>query len=140
MTENQKKSNVYLYQIRDVDKNVARLIEKIDYLRYQASGAGAIRYDKDHVQTSPEDMMCRTMAEAIDLENELYARYEKVMEMKAHTVQVISSWNNNGAKFIETYFLHHGSMSDVAKRIGCSDRHVYRIKLEALEEFSQYIV
>lgn len=139
MTSNQHKANNYLMQIRNASKELTELIFRIDYLRYKASGAGAIRYDKDHVQTSPEDVMCEAMAEAVDLENKLSNRHKQLKAMREHAEKIISLWNNNNAKCIEVYYLNHGSMIDVARQCRCTDRNAYLIKNNALEEFSKYI-
>lgn len=139
MTERQGRAERYLLQIRNTDKEINEMILRIDFLRYKASGAGAIRYDKDRVQTSPADMMCEAVTEAIALEGELYARHKQLMDMREHTEQVISLWNDNNAKFIDIYYLAHGSMTDVANRIGCSSRNAYFIKLKALEEFAKHL-
>ena len=130
MTNNQKKADRYLMQIRDASKELTELIFKIDFLRYKASGAGAIRYDKDRVQTSPEDMMCEAISEAVYLEGKLSDR---------HTEKIVALWNNNSARFIEIYYLNHGSMTEVADRIGCTSRSAYNIKFKALEDFAQYL-
>ena len=139
MTGNQRRAEKYLLDIRNMDKEIDNLICKIDYLRYKASGAGAIRYDKDHVQTSPEDMMCEAISEVIDVENRLYARHKELSDRIEHTKQIISLWNNNNARMIEIYYLNHGSMVDVARQCKCSDRNAYLIRDKALEEFSKHI-
>ena len=139
MTNNQHKADKYLMQIRNASKELTELIFQIDYLRYKASGAGAIRYDKDHVQTSPEDMMCEAISEAVDLEGELSTRHKQLQAMREHTEKTIALWNNNNAKFIEIYYLNHGSMTEAANRIGCTSRNIYNIKFRALEEFSKHI-
>ena len=139
MTDNQKKADRYLLQIRNAGKEIRELLDNIDFLRYKASGAGAIRYDKDHVQTSPEDMVCEAIAEAIDLEQMMSRRIKRLQDMREHAEQVIEFWNNNNARFIEIYYLNHGSMSDVSSRIGCSSRHAYRIRDNALEEFCKHL-
>lgn len=139
MTEAQQKAEKYLSEIRNAYKDLHEMILKIEYLRYKASGAGAIRYDKDRVQTSPEDMVCEAIAEAITIENKLYHRHEKLLKMREHTTKTIELWNDNNARFIDIYYLSRGSMGDVAEKIGCSSRNAYFIKLKALEEFSKYI-
>ena len=140
MTNEQRKANNYLLEIRNANKEVTEMILKIDYLRYKASGAGAIRYDKDHVQTSPEDMVCEAIAEAVTIENKLFAKHKRLSEMRTHTEQVIGMWNDDkNARFIDIYYLKHGSMVDAARQIGCSDRNVYFIRKKALEEFSKHI-
>lgn len=139
MNENQKRADKYLTQIRDASKELTELIFQIDYLRYKASGAGAIRYDKDRVQTSPEDMMCEAISEAVYLEGKLSNRHKQLKAMREHTEKVLALWSDNNAKFIEIYYLNHGSMTEAANRIGCSSRNIYNIKFKALDEFSKYV-
>lgn len=141
MTDNQRKSERYLMRIRNAEKEMKVIFEQIQYLRYKASGMGAIRYDKDHVQTSPEDMVCEAIAEAVTLENKLFGRNKQLHEAIEHTEEVLKLWNDDScAKTIEVYYLNHGSMGDVARAIKRSDRTAYRIKEEALERFAQHIV
>ena len=141
MTDNQQKADKYLMRLRNADRDTKNVLLQIEYLRYKASGMGAIRYDKDHVQTSPEDMVCEAIAEAVHLENKLFARAKELKQMLEITQQVIAMWNDDKyAKAIDTYYLNHGSMVDVARNCKCSDRNAYRVKLEALERFSQHIV
>ena len=139
MTEAQQNAEKYLLKIRNANSYMQEMIHKIEDLRYEASGAGAIRYDKDRVQTSSEDMVCEAIAEAITIENRLYHYHNKLLEMREHTHNVISLWNDNNARMIDIYYLNHGSMGDVAEHLGCSNRNVYFIKLKALDEFSKYI-
>lgn len=140
MTDNQQKADKYLMRLRNADKDTKNALLQIEYLRYKASGMGAIRYDKDHVQTSPEDMVCEAIAEAVHLENKLFARAKELQKMMELTHQVIELWNDKYARAIDTYYLNHGSMVDVARNCKCSDRNAYRVKLEALERFAQHIV
>ena len=139
MTDNQKKADRYLMQIRDASKELTELIFQIDYLRYKASGAGAIRYDKDRVQTSPEDMMCEAISEAVYLEGKLSNRHKQLKAMREHTEKVISLWSDRKSMLIEIYYLNHGSMTEVADKIGCTSRSAYNIKFKALEEFARYL-
>lgn len=138
MTENQRKADKYLQQVRNADREINEMILKIDYLRYKASGAGAIRYDKDRIMTSPEDMMCEAVTEAVALERELSSRHKELLRMREQTELIISTWNDNNGAFIDSYYLGRRSMVDTARYLGCSDRNCYFIKLKALEEFARY--
>lgn len=140
MTEGQRKADKYLMQIRNADREITDIILRIDYLRYKASGTGAIRYDKDNVQTSPEDMVCDALTEAVDLESRLSERNKELIRMRFNTETIIALWNDNKAKFISTYYLKRGSMMDAARVCKCSPRHIYRVKLEALTAFSTYCI
>lgn len=139
MKENQRKADKYLSQIRNASKELTELIIRIDFLRYRASGAGAIRYDKDRVQSSPGDMMCESISEAVFLEEKLSNRHKQLRTMKDHAEKTIALWNDNNARFIEIYYLNHGSMTEVADKLGCTSRSAYNIKFRALEEFSKYL-
>lgn len=140
MTDNQRKSDRYLMKIRNAEKDMRELLYQIEYLRYKASGMGAIRYDKDHVQTSPEDMVCEAIAEAVHLENKLFGMNKEIRKAVEHTQSILRIWNDDKyARAIEIYYLNHGSMGDIARSVKCSDRNVYRIKNEALERFAQHI-
>ena len=135
MTDNQREADCYLSQIRNADKEITDMILQIDYLRYKASGMGAIRYDKDHVQTSPEDIMCQALAEAADLERKLSDRHKRLIEMRDYVKDVVFLWNDKEARAIEIYYLNHGSMVDVARQIHCTDRNAYLVRQRALDRF-----
>ena len=98
---------------------------------------GAIRYDKDSVQTSPQDMMCEAITEVVCLEEKMTSRHRELMNARRRTEELLQLWGDNQAKFIDIYYLNDGKMSDVAEQIKCSCRTAYRIKLEALERFSK---
>ena len=139
MTPEQNRANEYLSQIRNADKELTEIFLKIEFLRYKASGSGSIRYDKEHVQTSPEDKLCDAVTEAVTLEKKLLAHHRKIQRMRTRTQEIIGLWNDNNAKFIDVYYLSRGSMTKAAELIGCSSRNVYFIKLRALTEFSKYL-
>lgn len=139
MTDNQRKADKYLQQVRNASQEINNMILQIDFLRYKASGSGAIRYDKDRVMTSPEDMVCEAITEAVALERKLSDRHKELLEMRQNTEQIIALWNDKKGIFIDSYYLSHRSMIDTARYIGCSDRNAYFLKLKALEEFSKHL-
>lgn len=139
MTEAQNRADKYLLQIRNMDRELEELLLKIEFLRYKASGAGAIRYDKDRVMTSPSDMMCEAVTEAVALERKLSERHKQLLAMRQHVEIIITAWNDKSGAFIESYYLSRRSMIDTAKYLGCSDRNVYFLKLKALDEFSKHL-
>lgn len=56
----------YLLEIRRAKHAMNSLMFRCEELRNQAAGVGAITYDKDKVQTSPENHMIR-IVESLDL-------------------------------------------------------------------------
>ena len=69
--QNRNKAELYLRKIRDNDRALKSKRDELDALRYKASGAGAIRYDKDHVQTSPQDYLSMAMDDIIKIEKQI---------------------------------------------------------------------
>ena len=60
--------------------------------------------------------------------------------MREHTEKVLALWSDNNAKFIEIYYLNHGSMTEAANKIGCSSRNIYNVKFKALDELADIAV
>ena len=140
MTDKQRKSDRYLLRIRNAEREMKELLYQIEFLRYKASGMGAIRYDKDHVQTSPEDMVCESIAEAVHLENKLFGRSKELRTAIEFTEKILKAWQDDKyARAIEIYYLNHGSMGDIARSVKCTDRNAYRIRNEALDRFADYL-
>ena len=71
ISDNQDKATKYLSKIRDVEKEIRGKRLELEALRYKATGAGAIRYDKDRVQTTPQDYMTMAINDAIELEHQI---------------------------------------------------------------------
>ena len=71
MTDNQARASSYLSSIRNIEKRLNNKRLELDALRYKASGAGAIRYDKDRVQTTPEDFLVKAMNDIIRIEKQI---------------------------------------------------------------------
>ena len=59
----------YLLQIRTLRRRCESLENQLQELRAQAEGVKAITYDKDRVQTSPENRMEILMLRIVDIEN-----------------------------------------------------------------------
>lgn len=64
------------HKVRDNRREVLALREKAEALRQSAMG-GAIRYDKDHVQTTPMNYQEQALVEAADME----AQADKLIEI-----------------------------------------------------------
>lgn len=139
MTDNQQKADKYLMKIRNASKEMRIMYEQILYLRYKASGMGAIRYDKDRVQTSPSDMVCEALAEAVDMERHLSDRHRELLQMRQQAEEITQLLSENERYFIRWYYLDRVSMTETADRLHMSSRNAYRVKASALIEFSKHL-
>lgn len=134
-----KKADRFLSQIRNADKEITDILNQINYLRYKASGATGIRYDKDHVQTSPSDMVCEALAEAVDMEQHLSDRNRELSQMRQQAENITELLSDNERYLIRWYYLDRISMTETADRLHMSSRNAYRVKASALIEFSKHL-
>ena len=140
MTEGQKKADNFLKAIKNEDQTIRDMINKLNYLKYKAAGGGAIRYDKDHVQTTPEDILSSSMAEAVDLERKIREKKYEIGARRIKANKILYSWEDTEglmlAYVLIIYYMENGTMRDVATRLDRSERQAYRMKLDALERFN----
>lgn len=122
--------------IRDAEKRIRTKKNEIEALRYKASGAGAIQYDKDHVQTSPEDFMTMVIADIIELEKQLEEEEISVEQMKSDAYSIVRKMDKPEYRIIITwYYLNGISMIETANRMNMSERAAYYLREDALEIF-----
>jgi hypothetical protein len=140
MTDNQTKANNYLCSIREVEKQIKSREDELEALRYKASGAGAIRYDKDQVQTSPDDYLSLAVMDIVEIEKQIKEDQESIERKKGEAYRITRSLPEpNHRAFIEWYYLNGISMIDTANRMNMSERNTYYLRDESLEAFGEKI-
>lgn len=125
--------------IHDAEKKINLLKLELEALRYKASGAGGIRYDKDRVQTSPNDYMTMAIADAIELEKHINDMEAEIEEKKGEAYAIVRQMKNPDQRaVIEWYYLNGLSMIDTANKLSISERTAYYLKEDALTEFTSH--
>ena len=125
-----------LEKIRAAEKSIASKRMEIEALLYKASGAGAIRYDKDRVQTSPQDFMTMAIADAIKLEKQIQKAEAKIEEMKCMAYSIVRQMDNVEQRtVIEWFYLNGLSMKETAMKLHMSERSAYYLKDDAIKVF-----
>ena len=138
MTENQNKADVYLRKIREIEKNLKNKRDELEALRYRASGAGAIQYDKDKVQTSPSDYLTMAIADIIEIEKQIEEDETSVEDMIGQAYAIVRQIElPEHRTIIEWFYLNGVSMNETAERMNMSERAAYYLKEDALESFGQ---
>lgn len=138
MTENQNKAESYLKKIRDVERNLISKRDELEALRYRASGAGAIRYDKDKVQTSPSDYLTMAIADIIEIEKQIEEDECSIEDMKGEAYAIVRQIElPEHRTIIEWFYLNGISMTETAERMNMSERSAYYMRDDALESFGQ---
>lgn len=126
----------YLQRPRKLELSIMRLSLQHDELQSCLLPA-AIRYDKDVVQSSPEDKLSDVAAAVLDLEGKIQQlRHQKarlIMEINA----AIDKLDDKDAIILTAYYIKRMTMSDVADIIDKSLQHTYRLRKKAVLHFSE---
>lgn len=137
---NRNRAEIYLKRIRDNDKTLKLQRDELDALRYKASGAGAIRYDKDHVQTSPQDFLSIAMDDIIRIEKQIDELESINDELKGEAYGMVRQLKETDQRTIlEWYYLNGITMLDTAQRMGIGERTAYYLREDALESFGEIL-
>lgn len=140
MTNNQQKASSYLTSIRDIEKRLHNKRLELEALRYKASGAGAIRYDKDRVQTTPDDYLAQAMADIIEIEKQIEKEENNIEKKKGKAYGVVRKMETAEQRvLIEWYYLNGLSMQETAIRMSIAERTTYYLRDDALEEFGKLL-
>lgn len=136
MTTNQTKATSYLIGIRSIEKRLHTKRLELEALRYKASGAGTIRYDKEQVQTSPGDYLAEAMADIIEIEKQIEKEERNVEKKKGKAYSIVRKIESPDQRIIiEWYYLNGLSMIDTAERLNMSERSAYYLREDALKSF-----
>lgn len=138
MTDNQKKAERYLRKIQNVERELNNKRDELEALRYKASGAGAIRYDKDQVQTSPQDYLAMAMSDIIEIEKQIEEDEASIEDMKGQAYAVVRKIKQPEQRtIIEWFYLNGVSMIKTAEYMSISERSAYYLRDDALEVFGK---
>lgn len=125
-----------LEKIRDAEKIINAKKQELDALRYRASGAGAIRYDKNRVQTSPQDYIAMAMDDIIKIEGQIEEERKATEKMRADAYKIVRKMENVDQRTVlEWFYLNGLSMANTALQMNMSERSAYYLKEEAVEVF-----
>lgn len=130
----------YLMQSRRIELRIKRLNLQIEELESCLLPQG-IRYDKDKVQTSPEDQLSRIAARILELEKRrdqlLRERALLLLEIQDMIDRIESELER---LILEAYYLSRVSMRDIAEMIPCSIQHAYRLRKRGLQHIMEEVV
>lgn len=131
----------FLYSVRDEQKEIEELNNRICELRMSFL-PGAIRYDKDRVQTSPSDSVTERMAELGDYEKTLSDKVRELTDKRNRAQKLIDSLDSSiERQVLGMYFLSIGRprMTDVAKWMQFSVSRTYDLYKMALKHLEEKI-
>lgn len=140
MTDNQERAINHLVAINEMNKANKSLKLEIDALRYQASGVGAIRYDKERVQSSPTNFMEIALADAVEKELELEEALAQVDTMKQEAYCIVRNMNNEDERtFVINHYLNDIPVQELIMMMHMSERKLYYLREDALENYGKIL-
>jgi predicted transcriptional regulator len=128
-----------IYEILGRPRLITGRIQRLTMQRDELESAalpGAIRYDRDTVQTSPEDRMADVLAKVADIDAEI----EQLRREKAKAVmrvsEMIEALEDEGQRqLMSALYIARMSMTEAAAYVNYSRRQAYRIRREAIERW-----
>ncbi len=113
-------------------QEIRRLEETIEELR-SCLLPGAIRYDRDSVQTSPSNQLEETVAKIDEMER----RLERLRQERAALIIEVNATIDKLEDPVERsvltfYYVNRYKPEEVAELIGYSERWMYKVKKEAV--------
>lgn len=99
----------------------------------------AIRYDKDKVQTSPEDQISRIVAQIHELERKMaevqYAKAKRIEEIDK-AIHSVESEEERTA--LTMRFINRRPVSEIAEAMGYAEPTIYKFMNQGAEHIKQY--
>lgn len=126
----------YMMQIRRIELRIKRLTLQIQELESCLLPQG-IRYDKDKVQTSPEDTLSRIASRIIVLEKLRDDLVHDRVELMLEITDALDQLDSEQEKVVlEAYFLSRMSMTEIADMISYSVRQTYNFRTRGLQKIA----
>lgn len=135
MTENQIKAKKYLNHIANLPREIESKILEIEVMKSKAEGLGAIRYDKERVQTSPSDTMSDTVIKMLEFIEKLDEDHQKLVLLRDRADTIMEFLKDEHRIVLDYYFFKGKNFYQIAKSMKYSYRTVKRRYYDGLEAF-----
>ena len=124
----------YLSQVMHIDQRINSKLEQVVKLRESATKATATLSDMLRPDSHSMQTMENTICKIVDLEREINADIDALVDLKAQARRVISQLRNPDQQLVlELRYLCYRSWTDIMNELGVSETSVYRIHGEALK-------
>ena len=139
MTENQIIAKQFLFKVAYLPMEIESLMLEIEVMRARAEGLGAIRYDKDRVQTSPQDTMSDAVIRLIEFVDGLEHKHVELVEQRMRADELMEFLDEEQKAVVDMYFFQHKSVYQIARIMHYSERTIKYRMSAALEIIGERI-
>lgn len=131
----------YLEQIEELDYKIRDKIQELKDAKALAGAAGAIRYDKDRVVSSPsKDPMADSVVRYVDLENKIRKEALRYLILKNTIINQIMQLND--ARYINMLverYVNYRTVGEIARRLHYSYDWTRHLMARAINEFKKIL-
>jgi DNA-directed RNA polymerase specialized sigma subunit len=133
------KPKEYLSQVRDTDLRISTKLEQLEQLRSYAEKTSSFASARKN--SNAGDRIGKTVAKIIDLENEINADIDRLVETARSVRKAISQVDNKKHQLLlELRYLNNKTWEEIAVTMHYSLRNVYCIHGHALQKLKDVIV
>ena len=126
----------YMMQVRRIELRIRRISLQIEELESSLLPQG-IRYDKDKVQTSPEDTLSKIAGKIMELDKERTQLSRERALLLMEIQDALDRLDNENEQIVlEAYYLSRMSMREIAEMISYSVRQVYTFRKRGIEKIA----
>lgn len=126
----------YFQKLKELEEETKEQRLELEALRYRASGAGAIRYDKEKVMTSAENHMEDAVADIIRVEKMHEATIKTYEDKKAEAYNIIKQIPNINQRTVLIWiYIQNETIRSTAKKMFKAERSIYTLRKEAFNSF-----
>lgn len=137
MTENQIRAKKYLNHIGNLPREIESKMLEIEVMRNKAEGLGAIRYDKDHVQTSPADTMPDAVIKLLEFIDKLDEDHRNLVVLRDRADSIMEYLEDEQRAVLDYYFFQGKNFYQISKAMSYSERTVKSRYYDGLEAFGK---
>ena len=84
----------YLQQLQNINVSIDQDRSRLEAMRINATGQGAIRYDRDKVQASPQDKLCNDVCGIVTFDDRLNNRIDRFIDAREKIIAQIRGLHN----------------------------------------------
>lgn len=127
----------YLNQAYWLDRRIDSKLEQLSALKDMATKTTSVMSDDVVSHTRNVHSMQDVIAKIIDMQAEINADIDQLVDLKREIMQVVKEVQNpEHQTLLELRYLCFKSWEDVAEELGYNVRHIYRLHDEAVEQIT----
>lgn len=139
MTVNQINAKRYLFHVASLPRRIESKMLEIEVMRAKAEGLGTIRYDKERVQTSPEDRMPDAVIELIEFINRLDKDHLELVNERNRADGLMEYLNDEQRDVIDYYFFQNKNFYEISTLMNYSERTIKTRYYDGLEIIGEHL-